>query len=308
MADFISILLSNNNNNNNENINYDLLSSLYSSSSSSSSSSSNVQLSEREILSFRISPLFQLFFNLFTECSSFDQIELYINILKLLCSNSDFSYQFGDFGGHIILKRWMRDFPDCIDNCCELITIIISSGCQFPMMKNILHQEHIMIPSSYEFFINNEQSSPSQSSFHVLLRQIPQSMHGEGQIAVGYIIWSAAIILSRWICNHTSLFQNKSVLEIGAGTGLCGIVASACNANVTITDYTDIILKNISQNIQLNTGNHLINGTVSCLNDKLPCQVLLIRLFIHIISFNLNNFIFIILFFLGLSLRLEYIK
>lgn len=223
--------------------------------------------SDRDILKFRLSPAFQRFIDEFAATTD-DTLTYYLNLLSTLCADYDFSYQFGDFGGHNLLKRHMRDYPEYFDMCCELITVITGSGCKFPMSKNILHVEQVLRPTPYLF------DTDSKDSIQILLRQIPASMHGEGQIAVGYIIWSAAVILSRLICSYSYYFKSKRVLEIGAGTGLCGIVASACQAKVVITDYTEIILNNISQNIRLNTGNTLLNGRTGCLNQNdLSCEV-----------------------------------
>jgi hypothetical protein len=41
-------------------------------------------------------------------------------------------------------------------------------------------------------------SSVSVSMCQVIIRQVPAGLHGAGQAAVGYIMWSSAVILSRW--------------------------------------------------------------------------------------------------------------
>ena len=41
----------------------------------------------------------------------------------------------------------------------------------------------------------------------------------------GLKLWEAGIVLSRYIINHSSLFKNKRVLELGAGVGIAGITA-----------------------------------------------------------------------------------
>ena len=55
------------------------------------------------------------------------------------------------------------------------------------------------------------------------------------------------------MARHADIFKAQKVLEIGAGIGLCGIVATACGASsVHITDYSEIILENIVCNVALN--------------------------------------------------------
>jgi hypothetical protein len=238
-------------------------------------------LSEREILDFRLSSAFSTLLIELNQPTDPSYLESYLRLLLTCCLDYDFSYQFGDFGGHLLLKRILKNFPEHSELCYELISIITSSGCLYPMPMNILHKEHVIHPLFYQFHPQQQPSSPSlspllspplshhhsQSSITVILRQIPDSMHGEGQIAVGYVIWSAALILSRWISLHSNFFQRKLVLEIGAGTGLCGIVACACGSSVVISDYTDIILRNIAQNIRLNRQGNLVKGTEGCLDE-----------------------------------------
>ena len=245
-------------------------------------------LSDREILEYRLSS--SVFFPLLkelTEPTNPSSLESYLSFLMACCQDYDFSYQFGDSGGHLIIKKILKTFPEYSELCYELISTITRSGCLYPMPMNILHREHVIMPLIYQFHTQQQRQSSSaslspspslpqtqpQSSFTVILRQIPDSMHGEGQIAVGYIIWSAALILSRWISLQSKFFQRKLVLEIGAGTGLCGIVACACGSSVVISDYTDIILRNIAQNIRLNRKGNLVKGTEGCLSEAALVEV-----------------------------------
>ncbi|XP_078657437.1 protein N-lysine methyltransferase METTL21A-like [Branchiostoma floridae x Branchiostoma belcheri] len=53
---------------------------------------------------------------------------------------------------------------------------------------------------------------------------------------VGATIWDSSIILSRFMEQTELELADKSVLELGAGTGLVSIVASLLGAKVTTTD------------------------------------------------------------------------
>ncbi|XP_035700110.1 protein N-lysine methyltransferase METTL21A-like [Branchiostoma floridae] len=53
---------------------------------------------------------------------------------------------------------------------------------------------------------------------------------------VGATIWDSSIILSRFMEQTELELEDKSVLELGAGTGLVSIVASLLGAKVTTTD------------------------------------------------------------------------
>lgn len=49
--------------------------------------------------------------------------------------------------------------------------------------------------------------------------------------------WHAAVGLSEYLCSHPELVRDKHVIELGAGLGICGIVAQWLGAQVTLNDY-----------------------------------------------------------------------
>lgn len=64
--------------------------------------------------------------------------------------------------------------------------------------------------------------------------------------------WHASVGLCQFLCDNRQLVQGKRVLEIGAGLGLCGIVARWLGGEVTLNDYQpdalEFALWNASQN------------------------------------------------------------
>lgn len=71
---------------------------------------------------------------------------------------------------------------------------------------------------------------------------------------IGCAVWDAAIYFSRWMIHHSSLFQNKSVLELGSGVGLPGIIAARWASIVYLSDYLEPILNLIRYNIDVNSN------------------------------------------------------
>ncbi|XP_042598660.1 protein-lysine methyltransferase METTL21D [Cyprinus carpio] len=65
---------------------------------------------------------------------------------------------------------------------------------------------------------------------------------------VGCVVWDAAIVLSKYLeteqfCSvqsGVSTWSSKNIIELGAGTGLVGLVAATLGANVTVTDLEDL--------------------------------------------------------------------
>ena len=56
----------------------------------------------------------------------------------------------------------------------------------------------------------------------------------------GSRVWDAAIAMSTWISSHEDQFRGKSVLELGSGTGLCGLSAALAGAAVTLSDMAAV--------------------------------------------------------------------
>eukprot|EP00351_Strombidinopsis_sp_SopsisLIS2011_P002382 CAMPEP_0116880380 /NCGR_PEP_ID=MMETSP0463-20121206/12292_1 /TAXON_ID=181622 /ORGANISM="Strombidinopsis sp, Strain SopsisLIS2011" /LENGTH=71 /DNA_ID=CAMNT_0004530867 /DNA_START=192 /DNA_END=407 /DNA_ORIENTATION=- len=50
--------------------------------------------------------------------------------------------------------------------------------------------------------------------------------------------------------NGQSICQDKVVLELGSGPGLCGFIAAWWAKQVILTDYQDIVMDLIEKNMQ----------------------------------------------------------
>lgn len=78
---------------------------------------------------------------------------------------------------------------------------------------------------------------------------------------VGCVVWDAALLLAKYLdfnCQQLTL-QSANVVELGAGTGFCGLMAAALGAQVLITDLSycvDIMRRNVSKNKHL-VGNRI---------------------------------------------------
>ena len=64
----------------------------------------------------------------------------------------------------------------------------------------------------------------------------------------GQIVWPACVLLSWFIYRHKDLFSGKVVLELGAGCGLAGLVASNYSDHTYITDGNDVVLRLLHRN------------------------------------------------------------
>jgi predicted nicotinamide N-methyase len=93
----------------------------------------------------------------------------------------------------------------------------------------------------------------------VLIRQVPTRM--TGQPKTGYLLWGAARVLARWIHLNQDKFKYRTVLEVGSGLGLGGIVAAHYAKQITLTDYQADTLRALEYNLKLNGFDVSSNGS-----------------------------------------------
>ena len=72
---------------------------------------------------------------------------------------------------------------------------------------------------------------------------VPQKDFGEEAV----VVWDAGLVLAYYLVKHQSIYrfsdkQNPShVIDVGAGTGVVGLVAAGLGANATLTDLPRIL-------------------------------------------------------------------
>jgi len=77
------------------------------------------------------------------------------------------------------------------------------------------------------------------------------------EIPKGATLWPAAIILCNFLASPEGikLLSGKRVLELGAGVGLCGLLASRYCEEVVMTDGDEMVVKMLESNVKLNQRN-----------------------------------------------------
>ncbi|KAK2459829.1 hypothetical protein APHAL10511_008150 [Amanita phalloides] len=102
------------------------------------------------------------------------------------------------------------------------------------------------------------------ASFALYVREVPESDPNEWvQIEIrlvgshclwGHYLWNAARAFATYLDQNPRLYRHRSVLELGAGGGLPGIVTAKNGARkVVLTDYPDEpLLDNLRHNVEVN--------------------------------------------------------
>lgn len=80
--------------------------------------------------------------------------------------------------------------------------------------------------------------------------RVKEGALGDG---VGAKVWTVAHTLCKELVRHPEIVRGKSVLELGAGCGACGLLAAKLGAaQVVLTDYVDQLLANLRDALHLN--------------------------------------------------------
>lgn len=82
-----------------------------------------------------------------------------------------------------------------------------------------------------------------------------QNLDKDGSLdgATGLNIWDGAIALAKYLEKHsTTIVSGKSILELGAGTGVVGIAAALLDAHDVLLTDLPYALDNLRHNVQLN--------------------------------------------------------
>lgn len=108
-----------------------------------------------------------------------------------------------------------------------------------------------------EFMIRTSEISVDLGGKEILINIIENSEEvltaaiNDEETPVWVELWPCSLALARWLWNGPSL-SGKSILELGAGLGLPGIVAGLKGADVLQTDYIADALTVIKSNAVLN--------------------------------------------------------
>ena len=84
---------------------------------------------------------------------------------------------------------------------------------------------------------------------HITLHQSTWDDAGTGSM-----LWPAAEVLCGWMRNNAHVFRGANVLELGCGTGACGLFAAGLGASsVLLTDGSFEVMELVAKNVAANT-------------------------------------------------------
>ncbi|XP_051869799.1 EEF1A lysine methyltransferase 3-like [Pristis pectinata] len=89
------------------------------------------------------------------------------------------------------------------------------------------------------------------------------SQHYGNNLEFSASIWEAALVLCQYFEREKINFSGKKVIELGAGTGIVGILAALLGGDVTITDQENA-LSQIEHNVSVNIPSDFRYRTKVC--------------------------------------------
>eukprot|EP00546_Thalassionema_frauenfeldii_P001272 CAMPEP_0178934686 /NCGR_PEP_ID=MMETSP0786-20121207/24024_1 /TAXON_ID=186022 /ORGANISM="Thalassionema frauenfeldii, Strain CCMP 1798" /LENGTH=406 /DNA_ID=CAMNT_0020612543 /DNA_START=92 /DNA_END=1312 /DNA_ORIENTATION=+ len=202
------------------------------------------------------------------------RVKLLLLILKRIAMvDSTLDEELAKEGSHVMLAKIInvdcgilnkeadQDFlMEMQDIACE----IASMSSSFPIRISPFTNEELAKRLPLLF----DEAVESHGRACVLINQV--NIRQSAQKDVGFVMWPSAVALSRWLLCNTNELEGKDILELGAGCGLTGLMAArltlthyqteAKKIKVIITDFNEVVVKNINQNIHLNAIEKVAKG------------------------------------------------
>ena len=127
-------------------------------------------------------------------------------------------------------------------------------------MQSLMNDQRVLRTSAGEFPLNEYRlglAAREWSILHVgsvLTREDENRFLGElkGRLPYGVALWPSSIALAHDLVSRAEALRGRRVLELGAGTGLPGIVAASLGAHVVQTDCDELAMSACKRNCERN--------------------------------------------------------
>ncbi|XP_020640257.3 EEF1A lysine methyltransferase 3 [Pogona vitticeps] len=104
---------------------------------------------------------------------------------------------------------------------------------------------------------------PVETRYRLCGHELSIAQYYGARLGVAAPVWEAALTLCEYFEAQKLNFWGKKVIELGAGTGMVGIIVSLLGGDVTITDLP-VALKQIEENVLRNLPGKCMARTRVC--------------------------------------------
>ncbi|XP_036943913.1 methyltransferase-like protein 23 [Acanthopagrus latus] len=101
--------------------------------------------------------------------------------------------------------------------------------------------------TAYKVFTFEDSKNDRQESLCVSIPEVLDPQYG-------MYVWPSAVVLAQYLWTHREQLRDETVLELGAGVSLPGVVAARCGAKVILSDSTrnPLCLENCRRSCEAN--------------------------------------------------------
>ncbi|XP_058196366.1 uncharacterized protein LOC131312537 isoform X3 [Rhododendron vialii] len=85
----------------------------------------------------------------------------------------------------------------------------------------------------------------------------------------GQLVWPGAMLLNNYLSANPELLRGRSVIELGSGVGITGILSRRFCNEAVLTDHNEEVLKILRKNIELHSSSENSNGSAGLIAEKL---------------------------------------
>ncbi|XVF47276.1 hypothetical protein PTKIN_Ptkin03bG0096600 [Pterospermum kingtungense] len=115
-------------------------------------------------------------------------------------------------------------------------------------------EEEDIVCLDESFFINdNYQLTTFTFGSHVLQLFCLQSASTDFDLT-GQLVWPGAMLLNDYLSKTAEMLQGCSLIELGSGVGITGMLCSRFCQQILLTDHNEEVLKILRRNIELNSS------------------------------------------------------
>ncbi|XP_022943521.1 protein N-lysine methyltransferase METTL21A [Cucurbita moschata] len=130
-------------------------------------------------------------------------------------------------------------------------------------------EEEDIVCLDASFFMNNDyQLTTFAFGSHEIELLCLQSASTDFDLT-GQLVWPGALLMNNYLSKHAHLLQGCSIIELGSGVGITGILCSKFCHNVVLTDHNEEVLKILKQNIQLHASPESFGNSAGLVAEKL---------------------------------------
>ncbi|KAG9454883.1 hypothetical protein H6P81_007787 [Aristolochia fimbriata] len=123
-------------------------------------------------------------------------------------------------------------------------------------------QEDEIICLDESFFINDNYQLTTFSFGSLELQLFCLQSASTDYDLTGQLVWPGAELLNNYISGNTHVLQGCSVIELGSGVGVTGILCSKFCREVLMTDHNNEVLKILRKNIELHSSSETSSSAI----------------------------------------------